>query len=49
MVSYSSHTNHEFLILLIQVINVSSAIESFVTFYNFPIFKNLVDFFKFLI
>ena len=32
MVSHGSHTNHEFLILVIQVTSVSSAIESFVTF-----------------
>ena len=43
MVSHSSHTNHEFLILVIQVTNVSSAIESFVTFQNFPISKILVS------
>ena len=43
MVSHSSHTNHEFLMLVIQVTNVSSAIESFVTFQNFPISKILVS------
>ena len=32
MVSHSSNTNHEFLILAIQVTNVSLAIESFVTY-----------------
>ena len=32
MVSRSSHTNHEFLILLIRVSKVSFAIESFVTY-----------------
>ena len=32
MVSHSSHTNHEFLILVIQVAHVSFAIESFVTY-----------------
>ena len=45
MVSHSSHTNHEFLILVIQVTNVSSAIESFVTFENFLISKILVFYF----
>ena len=44
MVSHSSHTN-EFLILVIQVTNVSSAIESFVTFENFLISKILVFYF----
>ena len=33
MVSHGSHTNHGFLILVIQVTNVGSAIES-VTFFN---------------
>ena len=42
MVSHSPHTNHESLVLVIQVINVSSAIENFVTFYNSPISKILV-------
>ena len=32
MVSNSSHTNHEFLILVIRVTNVSFGIESFVTY-----------------
>ena len=32
MVSHSSHTNHEFLILVIRVAHVSFAIESFVTY-----------------
>ena len=32
MVSHSSHTKHEFLTLVIGVINVSFAIESFVTY-----------------
>ena len=32
MVSHSSYTNHEFLILVIQVINVSFTIKSFVTY-----------------
>ena len=32
MVSHSSHTNHLFLTLVIWVINVSFAIESFVTY-----------------
>ena len=32
MVSHSSHTNHEFLVLVIRVTNVSFAIESFVTY-----------------
>ena len=31
MLSHSSHTNHEFLILVIRVINVRFAIESFIT------------------
>ena len=44
MMSHSSHTNHEFLILVIQFTNVSSAIESFVTFWNFPVSKILVSF-----
>ena len=44
MISCSSHTNHEFLILFIQVTNVSSVIESFVIFWNFPIAKILVSF-----
>ena len=42
MVSCSSRTNHKFLILVTQVTNVSPAIESFVTFKNFPISKTLV-------
>ena len=32
MVSHSSHTNHEFLTLVIRVTNVSFAIESFATY-----------------
>ena len=44
MVSHSSHTNHEFIILVIQVNNFSSAIESFVTFYNCRLSKILVSF-----
>ena len=32
MMSHSSHANHEFLILVIRVTNVSYAIESFVTY-----------------
>ena len=32
MVSHSFHTHHQFLILIIQVPNVSFAIESFVTY-----------------
>ena len=32
MVSHGSHTNHEFLLLVIRVTNVSFAIERFVTF-----------------
>ena len=32
MVSHSSHTNHEFLILVIRVANVSFAIGNFVTY-----------------
>ena len=44
MASHSRHTKHEFLILVIQVTNVSSIIESFVTFCNFPISKILVSF-----
>ena len=32
MVSHSSHPNHEFLILVMRVTNVSSAIESFDTY-----------------
>ena len=44
MVSRSSQTNHEFLILVIQVTNVSYAIESFVTFQNFLVSKILVSF-----
>ena len=32
MISQNCHTNHEFLILVRQVTNVSFAIESFVTF-----------------
>ena len=32
MVSHSSHTNHEFLILVIRVTNVSFAIKSFVSY-----------------
>ena len=44
MVSYSSRTNHEFLILVMQVTNVSSAMESFVIFQNFPISIILVSF-----
>ena len=32
MVSHSSHTNHEFLLLVIRAANVSFAIESCVTF-----------------
>ena len=45
MVSHSSHTNHEFLILVIQVNNVSSGIASFVNFLNFLISKILLSFF----
>ena len=44
MVSHSSHTDHEFLILVTQVINVTFAIESFVTFQQFPVSKILVSF-----
>ena len=44
MLSHSSHTNHEFLILVIQGTNVSSAIESFVTFKNFPILVSFLFF-----
>ena len=44
MVSHSSHTKHEFLILVKQVTNVSSALESYVFFQNFPISKILVSF-----
>ena len=44
MVSRSSHTNHEFLILVVQITNVSSAIDSFVTFWNFPLSKILESF-----
>ena len=52
MVFHSSHTNHEFLILVIRVTNVSFAIESFVTYEkvnnvtyeeNFPTSKILVS------
>ena len=32
MVSHSSHNNHVFLILVVQVTNVSFAIESFATY-----------------
>ena len=32
MVSHSSHTNHEFLLLVIRAANVSFGIESCVTF-----------------
>ena len=42
MMSRSSQTNHEFLILVTQVINISSAIESFVTL-EFSIPKILVS------
>ena len=54
MVSHGSHTNHEFLILVIPVINVSFAIEIFsltksvdndITYEeNFPTSKSLVSF-----
>ena len=55
MVSHSSHTNHEFLTLVIRVTNVSFAIESFVTYEkglvmmfpyeeNFPTSKIIVSF-----
>ena len=52
MVSHGSHTNHEFLILVIRVPNVSLAVESFVTcekvlimmLRNLPTFKMLVSF-----
>ena len=57
MVSHSSHTNHEFLILVIPVTNVSLTIESFVTYEkvlimmlhkeNFPTSKIVVVFFFF--
>ena len=52
MVSHSSHTNHEFLILVIQITNVSFAIDSFVdndVAYKekFPTSKILVVFFFF--
>ena len=32
MVSHSSHTNHEFLMLVVQFTNVSFAIENFVIY-----------------
>ena len=32
MVSHCSHTNHEFLLLVMQVTNVSFAKESFITY-----------------
>ena len=44
MLFHSFQANHEYLILFIQLANVSSAIESFVTFYNSPISKILVNF-----
>ena len=44
MVSHSSHTNHEFLISVIQVTNVISAIETLSPFKNFPISKILVSY-----
>ena len=57
MVSHSSHTNHEFLILVIPVTNVSLTIESFVTYEkvlimmlhkeNFPTSKIVIVFFFF--
>ena len=54
MVSHGSHTNHEFLILVIRVPNVSLAVESFVTcekvlimmLRNLPTFKMLVSFYS---
>ena len=45
MVSHSSHTNHELLILVIQVTDVSFVIESFEE--KCPISKNLMFFFFF--
>ena len=48
MVSHSSHTNHEFLILVIRVTNVSFAIQRFVTYKKFSTSKILVGFFFFL-
>ena len=44
MVSHSSHTNHELLILVIQVTDVSFVIESFEE--KCPISKNLMFFFS---
>ena len=44
MLSHSSHINHEFLILVRHVTNVSSAIESFAIFSIFSTSKILVSF-----
>ena len=48
MVSHRSHTNHEFLILVIQVTNVSSAIKS-CHFLEFSYLQHFSLVFNFLI